>query len=221
MKNIIIYGASGHAKMIVDIIHKNNKYTIKGFLDSYKSLNKTIYDYKIIGNLDMLPSLIKEQDIYGIIIAIGDNYTRERAYNKIKNIAPNLKFVSSVHPSAILADDIILPQGVVIMPGAVANANAQIGEFCILNTKSSLGHDSTMADFSSLASGVIVGGNVKIGRCSAICLSASIVHNVTIGNHTVVGAASLVLKAVGDYKLVFGSPIDKVEDREANSKYLG
>ena len=60
MKNILIYGASGHAKMIVDIIQKNNNYTIKGFIDSFKSINEVVYGHTIIGNLKLLPELIKE-----------------------------------------------------------------------------------------------------------------------------------------------------------------
>lgn len=221
MKNIIIYGASGHAKMIVDIILKNNKYNVVGFIDSYKPINQDIYGHKIIGNLDDLPNLIKRYDIQGIVLGIGDNNTRQNIYHRLSKIAITLEFVSIVHPTAVLANDIIIPQGTVIMPNVVINANAKIGEFCILNTKSSLGHDSTMADFSSLASGAIVGGNVKIGLCSAICLSASIIQNITIGDHTIIGAASLVLNSVGDFKIAFGSPIDTVSDREANSKYLG
>ena len=221
MKNILIYGASGHAKMIVDIIHKNNNYTVIGFVDSFKPLNQDIYGYKIIGNLDELPNLIKEHNIYGIVIGIGDNFTRQKAYTKILKIAPTLKFVPVVHPSAVLANDIVIPRGTVVMPSVVINTNAKVGEFCILNTKSSLGHDSSMADFSSLASGVIISGNVQIGLCSAICLSTSIIQNVSIGNHTVIGAASLVLKSIGDCKLAYGIPIHTIKDREPDSKYLG
>lgn len=221
MKNILIYGASGHAKMIVDIVLKNNKYNVVGFVDSYKPINQDLYGYKIIGNLNDLPKLIKQHNIEGIAIGIGDNYTRKSAYHRIIKLAPNIEFVSIVHPSAVIANDVIIPKGAVIMPNAVINANAKIGEFSILNTKSSLGHDSIMADFSSLASGAIIGGGVGIGLCSAICLCASIIQNVTIGNHTVIGAASLVLKSIGDYKLAFGSPIHTIKDREANSKYLG
>jgi sugar O-acyltransferase (sialic acid O-acetyltransferase NeuD family) len=221
MKNIIIYGASGHGKMIADIILKNNDYKIIGFIDSFRPINDAIYGFKVIGNLDTLPQLIEEHDIFGVIIGIGDNYTRQKIYNKITKIAPSIKFLSAVHPSAILADDIKIPQGAVIMPNVVINANAKIGDFTLLNTKSSLGHDSIMSNFSSLASGVIISGNVEIGICSAICLSASIIQNISIGDHTIIGAGSLVLKSVGDYKQAFGSPIDTIKDRDAHSKYLG
>ena len=63
MKNIVIYGASGHAKMIVDIILKNNDYNLIGFIDSYKPVNSAVYGYKIIGNLDSLSVLIKKFNI--------------------------------------------------------------------------------------------------------------------------------------------------------------
>jgi sugar O-acyltransferase (sialic acid O-acetyltransferase NeuD family) len=219
--NILIYGASGHSKMIVDIIHKNNEYKIIGFVDSFKSINETIYGYKVIGDLNTLSKLIKKYNIDGIVIGIGDNYTRQIAYNKIKKIAQTIEFITIVHPSAVLANDIVLPEGVVVMPDVVINANAKIGKFCILNTKSSLGHDSVMSDFSSLASGVIISGNVKIGICSAVCLKASVIQNVSIGNYTVIGAMSLVLKSIGDYKQAFGIPINTIKDRKPDSKYLG
>ena len=221
MKNILIYGASGHAKMIVDIIQKDNKYIMKGFLDSYKPINEVVYGHSIIGDLSQLTRLIEELNIEGIVIGIGENSTREEAYHKIKKIAPNLKFVSIVHPSATIATDVSITKGTVIMANAVVNANAKLGRFCILNTASSLGHDCNMADFSSLASGATIAGNVQIGFCSAICLGATIIQNLEIGDNTVIGAGSLVLTSIGNNKTAFGAPIHTIKDRFPDSKYLG
>ena len=220
MNNILIYGASGHSKMIVDIILKNNQYNIIGFIDSYKPINTEIYGYKVIGNLDSLAKLIEEHTIVGIVIAVGDNFLRLNAYNNIVNIAPKIEFIPVIHPSAVLANDVVIPKGTVLMASTIINANAKIGEFCILNSKSSLGHDSMMSDFSSLASGATTGGNVCIGFCSAISLEVTIIQNVSIGDYTVIGAGSLVLNDVEDYKKAFGTPISYIETREANSKYL-
>ncbi|WP_369995359.1 acetyltransferase [Winogradskyella sp.] len=220
MKNILIYGASGHAKMIVDIILKNNTYNFIGFVDSYKPIGEDVYGYKVLGNLELLPSLINKFDIQGIVIGIGSNTTRLRAYKNIIDIAPDLEFVPIVHPTAVLANGVIIPEGTVIMPGAIVNADARVGRFCLLNTKSSLGHDSTMSDFSSLASGATIGGNVEIGFCSAICLSASVAQNTTIGNYTTIGACSLVLKPIGDHKLAFGVPINTIKDKKKSYKHL-
>ncbi|MCT4629745.1 acetyltransferase [Winogradskyella sp.] len=219
MKNILIYGASGHAKMIVDIILKNNDYNLIGFIDSYKPINDKVYGHKVIGNLDSLSVLIKKFNISGIVIGIGDNELRHSTYKSIKKIAPHIEFVPIVHPSAILAEDILVPEGAVLMAGTIVNANAKLGKFCLLNTKASLGHDSIMSDFSSLSSGVTIAGNVKIGLCSSICLSASVSQGVTIGDHTIIGGASLVLKPVGDYKLAFGVPISTIKDRVLDLVY--
>ncbi|MDG4715425.1 MULTISPECIES: acetyltransferase [Winogradskyella] len=213
MKNILIYGASGHAKMIVDIILKNNDYNLVGFIDSYKPLNSKVYGHKIIGNLSSLSHVIKEFNIEGIVIGIGDNDLRLNIYRSIKKIAPKIDFVPIIHPSAILAEDILVPEGAVLMAGSIVNANAKIGKFCLLNTKASLGHDSVMADFSSLSSGVTIAGNVTIGFCSSICLGASVSQGLSIGDHTIIGGASLVLKSVGDFKLAFGVPIHTEKDR--------
>ena len=219
MKNIVIYGASGHAKMIVDSITKNNTYNFIGFIDSYKPINQDVYGHKVIGNLDMLSGLIKKFNIESIVIGIGDNEIRLNAYKNIITVAPNIEFPAIVHPSAILANDIKIPQGTVLMPGAIVNADAKVGKFCLINTKASLGHDSVMSDFSSLASGVTISGNVNIGFCSAICLSASIAQNINIGNYTTVGAASLVLKPIGDHKLAFGVPIHTLKDKITGTVY--
>jgi sugar O-acyltransferase (sialic acid O-acetyltransferase NeuD family) len=220
MKNILIYGASGHSKMIVDIILKNKNYTIKGFIDSYKPINTEIYGYKIIATLDGLSELLLAQNIHSIVIGIGDNFLRKEAYQNIKKISPEIEFISVIHPNAILAHDTLIPEGTIIMAGAIINADSKIGKFCILNTKSSLGHDSIMSDFSSLASGATIGGNVQIGFCSAICIQGTIIQNISIGDYTVIGAGSLVLEDVGNYKKAFGHPINCINDREASSKYL-
>ena len=107
------------------------------------------------------------------------------------------------------------------MSGAIVNADAKVGKFCILNTKSSLGHDSVLEDFASLASGVTIGGNVKIGHSSAICLSASIIPGVVIGKNTVIGTGAIVLKSVGDNLIAYGNPAKVIRERPSDGKYLG
>ena len=213
MKNIVIYGASGHAKMIVDIVLKNNDYNLVGFIDSYKPMNSKVYGHNIVGNLDTISAVIKTFNIEGIVIGIGDNDLRLNIYRSIKKIASSIEFVPIVHPSAILAEDILVPEGTVLMAGSIVNANAKLGKFCILNTKASLGHDSVMSDFSSLSSGVTIAGNVSIGFCTSICIGASVSQGITIGDHTVIGGASLVLKSIGDFKLAYGVPIHTEKDR--------
>jgi acetyltransferase-like isoleucine patch superfamily enzyme len=106
------------------------------------------------------------------------------------------------------------------MAGAVINPSCTIGRFCIVNTKASLDHDSVMDDFSSLAPGVTVGGNCRIGTHSAIGIGAVLRHGITIGDHTVVGAGSLVMSCVESFSVAYGVPARRIRDRRQGDKYM-
>lgn len=220
LKDILIIGASGHAKVIIDIIEKQKKYKIFGFIDTHKDVGEIIFGYTVLGTEMDIPLLMNQKNIHGGIIAIGDNWVRKQMKDKILSICKEFKFVSAIHPKSILFKGIKIPTGVVIMAGVIVNANAQIGDFCILNTKASLGHDSVMQNFSSLAPGVTAGGCLEIGECSAISIGAIVIQNIKIGAYTIVGAGSLVVKDIGSYKVAFGNPAKEIRTRKPEEKYL-
>ncbi len=220
MKNIVIIGASGHGGMLLDCIEKERRYNVLGFVDSFKEKGTKIYGYEVLGNELALPQLIDKFRIRGAILAIGNNWTRKNVAKKIKNNVPDLDFVSTIHPSAIVGKGVKIGKGSVVLPGAIVNANSTIGDFCILNTNSSLGHDGRMEDFSSIASGVCTGGNLVLGRFSAISLGANIIEKITIGEHSIIGAGSLVVRDVGSHSVVYGSPARFVRRRSIGDPYL-
>lgn len=219
-KNIVIIGASGHAKVIIDIVEKQNKFNIIGLIDSYKKLGTKISGYEILGTEDIIEQLMADQGVIGGIIAIGDNWTRHIIKEKVKSIAPNFEFLPAIHPNAVLSRNIKIPKGVVIMAGAIINSDAIVGEFCIINTNASLGHESTMQNYSSLAPGVNIGGNVRIGNFSAISIGATIIQNINIGDHALVGAGALVINDVKDCDVVYGIPAKHIRTRNIDEKYL-
>ena len=106
------------------------------------------------------------------------------------------------------------------MPGAIISANAEIGEFCIVNTKASLDHDGIMGAFSSLAPAVTVGGEVVINAFAAVLLGANIIHSISIGEHSVIGAGSLVLRDVPDRVVAYGLPARIIRTRQPGEPYL-
>ncbi len=220
MKNIVIIGASGHGSMILDCIEKEERYSVVGFVDSFKEKGTRRNGYPILGNELDLPGLIDEFDIKGAILAIGNNWTRKIVADSIGNIAPNLKMVTVIHPSVLIGKDVEIGKGSVIMPGAIVNANSRIGSFCVLNTNSSLGHDGIMEDFSSMASGVCTGGNLTLRQFSAVSLGANIIEHITIGKHSVIGAGSLVVKDVEPFSVVYGSPARFIRGRSEGDPYL-
>lgn len=220
MKNIVIIGASGHGGMILDCMEKEGRYNVLGFIDSFKEKGTEYLGYEILGNEMDLPQLINKLNLYGAIIAIGDNWTRKTMVDKITEMALGIDFVSTIHPSAIIGKDVKVGKGSVIMPGTIVNMNSRMGDFCILNTNSSLGHDGTMEDFSSIASGVCSGGNLILGMFSAISLGANIIENITVGKHSLIGAGSLVVKDIESYSVAYGSPASFIRARSIGDGYL-
>lgn len=155
-----------------------------------------------------------------VIIGIGDNYTRSRVAHELTDEFPNIEFATAIHPAAVLASDVVIGAGSVIMPGAIVNTGATIGEHVILNTNSSVDHDCELSDFSSIAPRVALGGNVTIGTCSAVGIGASVSHGCEIGEQTVVGAGAVVVKSLPAYSVCYGVPARVIRSRAAGDSYL-
>ncbi|MEQ8186739.1 MAG: acetyltransferase [Candidatus Eremiobacterota bacterium] len=220
MKNILIFGASGHGRVIIDIVEKEHIYNISGLIDDNKNLPVDFSGYKILGITDDILHIIKKYDIYGGIVAIGDNWTRSEVVRKIRGFLPDFIFVNAIHPSAQIARNVTTGKGCVIMAGTVINSNTRTGDFCIINTGASVDHDNVIEDYASIAPGVTTGGNVKIGSFSAVSLGANIIHGVTVGEQTVIGAGSTVLKDISSHVVAYGTPAQVVRGRKAGEKYL-
>jgi acetyltransferase-like isoleucine patch superfamily enzyme len=77
-----------------------------------------------------------------------------------------------------------------------------------------------MESYSSLSSGVTLGGNCHIGRFTAISLGAKMIENTTILEHTIIGAGSLVLSDFPAHVVAYGSPARLVRKRKTGEPYL-
>jgi sugar O-acyltransferase (sialic acid O-acetyltransferase NeuD family) len=220
MDSIVIIGSSGHAKVVIDIVQQEGRYNIVGLLDRYRMVGEETLGYRVLGKEETLPELTKIHSLKGVIVAVGDNFDRSKVVSHVRGICPDIPFVSSVHPKASIATDVSIGEGTVIMAGVSVNSSCSIGRFCILNTNSSLDHDSIMEDFSSLAPRATTGGNCRIGSYSAISIGAVLIRGVHIGNNTVVGAASLVLKSIDSFIVAYGSPAKAIRKRKPEDKYF-
>jgi len=220
MKNIVIIGASGHGGMVLDCIRKEGKYNVLGFIDSFKKQGTKQYGLEVLGTENDLPLLLWQLNLYGAIVAIGNNCTRKKMATKIGAIAPILEMVSAIHPNTTIGINVKIGKGTFIAAGAIVNANSSLGDFCILNTNSSLGHDGIMKDFSSISSGVCTGGNLVLGKHSAISLGSNVIENITIGENSLIGAGSLVIDNITSNSLCYGSPARFVRCRKPGDAYL-
>ena len=220
MQNIAIIGSSGHAGVVANIISEQLEHIVVGIIDPFLQIGEIRHEYRVIGSYDNIKFLINKYTIDGIVIAIGDNYTRFRVSNEIATTMPSIAFITAKHPSAIIPSTVEIGVGSVIMAGVVINPGASVGRHCILNTNSSLDHDSSMKDYSSIAPNAAVAGNVVIGKCSAIGIGASISNGIEIGSNCVIGAGATVLSDIAAYSLAYGTPTKVVRTRNIDEKYM-
>lgn len=215
MKKIFIYGSGGHGRVIKELIIAKNEYLFMGFIDDDES---KIGELDILGTFSMIKEL--ELDDKCCVIGIGDNYKRYEISQKIQNLYPKIEFPSLIHPTAYISPDVKIGIGNVICMKSCIGTNSIIGNFCILNTNSSLDHDGRMGDYSSLGPGVTCGGMCDIDKGAAICLGANIRHKIYIGEWSIIGMGSNVIKDVESHDLVFGNPAKYQRYHQKGEKYL-
>ncbi|MCX7649771.1 MAG: acetyltransferase [Flavobacteriales bacterium] len=219
MKEILIIGASSHAKVVLDIFKLSGKKII-GFIDDNKPKGDYFEGYKILGKINDISIIIEEFPAIELFVAIGDNYSRKQIFEKIKVALPKISFAVAIHPRAIISEDVKIEEGAVLMAGAIVNPGSSIARGVIINTGATVDHDCFLDAFSSLAPGVSLGGNVQVGKCSAISIGAIIKHGITVAEHSVVGAGSVVLKDIPAFSVAYGVPARVVRKRLIDEKYL-
>lgn len=218
MQSIVVYGAGGHAKAVIDTIEKAGLYRIAGLLDGYKPAGSIFYGYEILGDESWLAA--NSDCISRGIIAIGDNWTRSSVAAKIADIHPRFTYITAIHPSASIARGAQIGEGTVVMAGCIVNSDTNIGKHSVLYSQATVDHDSTLGSFVTLAPKAGTGGSVSIEDYSVISLGANIIHGKTIGEHTVIGAGSTVLSDIPSYSVVYGTPAKVIRAREKGERYL-
>lgn len=195
MNEVYLYGASGHAKVIYDILLKSKSGIVKGFIDD--NLNQKMFCH--------LP-LYKPSDIdlshKNLIISIGNNKTRK----KITKLFDNSKFLKAIHPSSVISENVNIGEGTVIMANAIINFDVSIGKHCILNTSCSIDHDCVIDDFVHISPNASLAGDVKVGKGTHIGIGACVIQGITIGKNVTIGAGSVIIRDVPDNVIVVGNP---------------
>lgn len=198
---IVLYGAGGHGKVVADMIEKEGKYRIAGFVDDEQS--GTAFGYEILGTGDSIPSLIT-RGITTAIVTIGPNDVRLRLQENLQRAGMTIATI--VHPSAQIARGVVLGQGTVIMPGTIIGPDAHIGPGCIINTGATVDHDCTIGAGVHIAPGAHLAGGVEIGDTTHIGIGSAVKEGVNIGSDTIVGAGSVVLEHLPDRCIAYGVP---------------
>lgn len=207
MKKTVIVGAGGHAKVIADILLQNGEYEIVGLID--KNAKEGFWGIPVLGNDDLLYELYRTEKVRYAFVALGDGKVREKISQQILDAGYQL--INAISRHAVLSPTCKVGQGVAVMPGAVINAEAEIGNGCIVNTNASVDHEVKVGEYSHIAPGCAISGCVRIGRQCLIGTGSRIIDKVRIGDYVTVGAGAAVIRDYMEAGTVVGIPARKIK----------
>ncbi|MFD1166476.1 acetyltransferase [Sphingobacterium daejeonense] len=191
MNDISVIGASGHAKVIIDLIEELG-YLIGNVYDQDFQKDKLL-GFKVTHDFIDIP---KQS-----IIAIGNNLVRKKIA-----IQFDLELNALIHPKSNVSRYSQIGKGTVVMAGVSINADSVIGKHCIINTNSSIDHECIIGDFVHVSPNAALAGNVQIGECSHIGIGSCIKQGVKVGKNCIIGAGAVVIRDVSDGLTIVGNP---------------
>lgn len=179
MRNLVIWGCGGHARVLLDAARAMNVLDETAFFD----------DDPAAGT----PSIsdLVEAGFEEFIIAIGVNSARASRFDQA--LRAGLRPFTCIHPTAWISPGASIGPGTVVMARAVVQSNARIGRNCIINTGAIVEHDCTIADHTHLSSAVALGGAVTIGESVHMGIGAIALPGSRIGDRAIIGAGAVVL----------------------------
>lgn len=200
-EKIFVFGASGHAKVVIDVLEKQGFFEISFIVDDDKHLKGNVFcNYPVIGGREEL--LQKKNTPARGIVAIGRNGIRCSLSQWLEE--HHYELVSAVHPSAQIGRDVDIGPGSVIMANAVVNPSTIIGRYVIINTGATVDHDCIVGKGVHIAPGSVICGTVRIGDASYLGAGSVVINNTVVGDKVMIGAGTTVYKDIPDGSRVVG-----------------
>jgi acetyltransferase EpsM len=205
MKRAIIWGASGHALVVADIMRLECRFEIAGVIDDGKPAGRggEVHGLKVFGGRERLGGLF-QGGITHLIFGFGDCQARLNLTPLVEKIG--FQFASAIHPAATIAEGAKIGAGTVVVAGAVINPGAQIGRNCIINTCASVDHECVIDDGAHIGPGARLGGCVTVGQGTWVAMGAIVLDRIRIGADSMIGAGTVVTRDVPAGMVVYGNP---------------
>src|ERR1700723_2753393 len=200
---VIVVGGGGHAKVLVSTLLLQHR-SVLGFVE----LKPTPPPLPGIVHLgDDAAVFLHPSDQVLLVNGVGSidsTVSRRAVYEKFRE--KRYIFATVIHPSAIVAPEVQIEDGVQIMAGAVVQPGSHLGANVIINTGTRVDHDCAIDAHAHIAPGVTLSGNVHIGEGAHIGTGASIIQGINVGVGSIVGAGAVVIGDVPAGITVFGVP---------------
>lgn len=207
---VLIVGGGGHAKVLIDVL-RLRKVKILGITESdLAKIGTEILGIRVIGDDTVISECAPES--IQLVNGIGSmQLPKSRMDVFVKFKGEKFTFAAVVHPSAVVASDVVLGEGVQIMAGAVIQPGSRIGKNSIVNTNATVDHDCIIGDHVHISPGVTLSGGVKVGRMVHIGTGATVIQGIGIGDRCLVASGAVVVSPIQDGVTVAGVPAKEIE----------
>lgn len=211
-KKVIIIGGEGNGGVVAACIEDNrkrfgnNEYTVHGFLNDFEKKGTLINGYPVLGSTDDINEFLANPEFLFMyaIHPIGRGKKRVDIFNKM-NI-PLDRFATIIHETAFIPKTVKINPGVMVMANSYIGAATEIGHCTLIKASCLIGHNNIIKELCTFSAGCIVSSYVKIGKSSDVAFGARIIEKISMGDFSTAGAASLVLKNIGNNEIHVGSP---------------
>ncbi len=192
---MIVYGASGHGKVIIEILESIQEPVIEIWDDADKA---PIWEYPV------------KKPVYAgvpvsdrMVISIGANATRKKVAERVGR---TVTFGTAIHANAFISGRASVGAGTVVMAGVTVNADSKIGRHCIINTSASIDHDCVLEDYVHISPNATLSGDVQVGEGTHIGSGAAVIQGIKIGKWCTIGAGAVVIRDIPDHAVAVGNP---------------
>jgi sugar O-acyltransferase (sialic acid O-acetyltransferase NeuD family) len=212
--DLVIFGTGGFARevhqLVEDLVSDGADWNVLGFLDDDPEREGTA-----VHNLPVLGTRTWPTDRGQVAVAVGLGSTpvRRRLIADLLAANETLRFPTLVHPTAWIGNRIDLGQGTVICAGSMLTTDLRLSDHVIVNLDCTIGHDSAIDAFVTVAPSVNISGRVQVGEGCDLGTSSSVIQGVSIGAWTIVGAGAVVTRDLPPNVTAVGVPASPIKER--------
>jgi len=199
---LLIVGAGGHAKTIIDLVRQANHYHLAGLVAEPTPAESDVLGVRVLGGEEVLQSL-HDKGIRLMVNGVGAiNRNRVRYEIFVRMAERGFAFPRIVHPKAIVEPSASIAAGVQIFGMAFVGSAARVGFGAVINTGAIVSHDCKIGDLAHLTPGVVLAGSVHVGIGALIGMGVTTAVGVRIGEWARIGNGSRINGDVPPHAIV-------------------